>query len=431
MDSNVFEKAWRNYLESLQIQDEHSIQKMPHPFQSKIREGQPLPTPLRIQGVKNNKMYRQIMQALRSVLGEREMFEPFGGGGGLSQQFQADKSNLNDINPDIGNFMRWLIEKPRMIDTSKFIPELNSRIVLNHPYAGELDIGEWNQERATKYGENKTWLPAFTYSLRDEYNALRQKMSNGTATLEDQNRLAELFYMIQLTGFNSLVRYSKSKELPSWDNPYSVPAGLARDKKHLPVDEDIENSLFSQLRNLGLYDSDKNNYKGGFNPGGNLARLTPFRGGGGIHDFTPWHNAMKNWSWTTGDASNFYERKKDLMNPENSLLTFDPPYFKEEGAHQFFDLSDQQNTIQQMIDAKQRGIPTVVFNSMNPSIVNPLKDAGFDIQTLGRQETSGAKAESRGVVPELMAMANIPQDAFQSAWNQSKSGVFPNLNDIM
>ena len=74
-----------------------------------------------------------------------------------------------------------------------------------------------------------------------------------------------------------------------------------------------------------------------------------------------------------------------------------------------------------MIDAKNRGIPTTVFNSMHPSIVDPLREAGFDIHELGRKDFSSSKAESRGIKGELMAMANIDQDAFQSAWDEARN----------
>ena len=59
---------------------------------------------------------------------------------------------------------------------------------------------------------------------------------------------------------------------------------------------------------------------------------------------------------------------------------------------------------------------------MHPSIVDPLREAGFDIHTLGRQDMSGSKAETRGTVGELMAMANVPQDAFMQAWQRLQQG---------
>ena len=77
--------------------------------------------------------------------------------------------------------------------------------------------------------------------------------------------------------------------------------------------------------------------------------------------------------------------------------------------------------IQQMIDAKNRGIPTTVFNSMHPSIVEPLRDAGFTIHELGRKDFSSSDPNTRGIKGELMAMANIDQDAFQAAWERAKN----------
>ena len=119
----------------------------------------------------------------------------------------------------------------------------------------------------------------------------------------------------------------------------------------------------------------------------------------------------------------------EQMKADENLITFDPPYFGEEGAHGFFNQQEQEQLLQQIIDAKERGIPTVVFNSMHPSIVEPLREAGFHIEPLGRKDMSGSDPSTRGTVGELMAMANVPQDAFMQAWNQSR-GVQPNLNDF-
>ena len=110
------------------------------------------------------------------------------------------------------------------------------------------------------------------------------------------------------------------------------------------------------------------------------------------------------------------------MKADKNLITFDPPYFGEEGAHGFFNEQEQNRLLQQIIDAKDRGVPTVVFNSMSPSIVNPLRDAGFDIRELNRQDMSGSKASTRGTVGELMAMANVPQDSFNEALRRMQQG---------
>ena len=64
------------------------------------------------------------------------------------------------------------------------------------------------------------------------------------------------------------------------------------------------------------------------------------------------------------------------------------------------------------------GMPVASFNSFTDEIVNPLRDMGLDIHQLARRDTSASKASSRGVKPELMAMANIPQNAFQQTWSE-------------
>ena len=412
----------RRALESLQIRDEMSIEKMPHPSSGDFGRRKALPTAFRLQGVKNNPMYSDIMGALRQTLGDREMIETFGGGGGLSLGFKPTKAIINDINPDIGNLMRRIIREPLKIDPEKYSVGEGDPITIPHPQLGQMNVGTMTPELMNRFGDkNKSFIPAHFYNLRNQYAELRAKAANGSATPEESDKMAEIFYMLQLTGFNSLVRYSKGNELPSWNNPYSTPPGTTRKKQHIPEDEGLAGSYFQQLRDAGHYDAEKDRYKGRIQPGGNAFRPTPIRGGIGEHDFTPWHDAMKDWDWRTGDAFEFYDDIKDQMKADKNLLTFDPPYFGEEGAHGFFGKDEQERLIQQMIDAKNRGIPTTVFNSMHPSIVDPLREAGFDIHELGRQDLSSSKADTRGIKGELMAMANIDQDAFQSAWDEAKN----------
>ena len=412
----------RRALESIQIRDEMSIEKMPHPSSGDFSRRQALPTAFRLQGVKNNPMYSQIMAALRETLGDREMIETFGGGGGLSLGFKPSRAIINDINPDIGNLMRRIIREPMKIDPEQYNVGVGDPITIPHPELGQMEIGTMTEEMKNRFGEgNSTFIPAHFYNLRNQYAGLREKAARGTATPEEYDKMAEIFYMLQLTGFNSLVRYGKGRELPSWDNPYSTPPGTTRSKKYIPEDEELAGSFFQQMKDAGFYDPEKDRYKGRIQPGGNAFRPTPIRGGVGEHDFTPWHDAMKDWDWRTGNAFEFYDDIKDQMKADKNLLTFDPPYFGEEGAHGFFGKDEQERLIQQMIDAKNRGIPTTVFNSMHPSIVEPLRDAGFTIHELGRKDLSSSDPNTRGTVGELMAMANIDQDAFQAAWESQKN----------
>ena len=104
------------------------------------------------------------------------------------------------------------------------------------------------------------------------------------------------------------------------------------------------------------------------------------------------------------------------------MLTFDPPYYGEEGAHGFFNQEEQDRLISQIIDAKNRGIPTIVFNSHHPDIYQPLVDAGFYTENLDRMDLSGVKSETRGMKDELMALANVDLDTFLPAWKAMRGG---------
>tara|TARA_R100000951_G_scaffold59127_1_gene49799 strand:+ start:11211 stop:13505 length:2295 start_codon:yes stop_codon:yes gene_type:complete len=431
-DSALSGDVIRRALESIQIRDEMSLEKMPTPALRGYKEGNPLKTVLPIQGVKNAPMYGHIMNAIRDVLGERDTYENFAGMGGLSHQYQAKRAILNDINPDLGRLNRGMIAKPMKVDVTAQNLKEGDPILFPHDELGMMNLGEITPELATLFGEgNETFLPAHYYKLRHDFNKLREKERLGMATNQDIDDLNSKFYILQQMGMNGLVRYSPSNALPSLDIPYSVSPG-ARGLK-TPVHQPIEDAFFNQLTDAGLASyNDEGEYKytgrspsaGSYRlmkPGGNLARPQRMKGQGGIHDLTRWHEAMKDWEYRTGSAFDFYNDVKDEMNPETSQFLVDSPYFGEQGAHNHFLEPEQKLLIEQLIDAKNRGIPTTVFNSMHPSIVKPLEEAGFHIEPLQRLERSTPVAGDRVKVGEMMAMANIDQDAFQTAWERRKN----------
>lgn len=421
----------RRALESIQIRDKMSLEKMPHPAHRRIKEGQPLPTPLPIQGVKNAKMYGDIMMAIRDVLGERDTYEPFAGMGGLSHQYQAKRAILNDINPDLGRFNRSIIQKPMKIDVSQQNLKEGDPILFPHDELGMMNLGQMTPELANYFGEGQeTFLPAHYYKIRHDFNQLREKEKAGVATDQDTDEMNAKFYLLQQMGMNGLVRYSPSAALPSLDIPYSVSPGK---RGQTPVHQPIEDAFFNQFMDAGLATTDDEKgyrYTGRspsagsyrlMKPGGNLARPQKMKGQGGVHDFAPWHEPMKDWDYRTGSAFDFYDDIKEQMTPEKSQFVVDSPYFGEQGAHNHFLEPEQKRLIEQLIDSKNRGIPTSVFNSYHPSIVEPLEQAGFTVHKIPRQERANSKASGRGVVDEMLAMANFDQDAFQTAWENRKN----------
>ena len=130
---------------------------------------------------------------------------------------------------------------------------------------------------------------------------------------------------------------------------------------------------------------------------------------------------MEEWQYIRRPIDELITSDDIDLDPNRQATFIDPPYHQELGAHTFFDLSDQERVRALTETLDEFGIPTVSFNSFTDAIVNPLRDMGLDIHQLARRDTSGSKASTRGVKPELMAMANVPQDAFQQTWSELRN----------
>jgi DNA adenine methylase len=100
----------------------------------------------------------------------RRLVEPFCGGLAVTLALRPERALLNDVNPHLINFYRW-VQRGRAM-----------RIVMR------------NEEAAY-------------YSARDRFNALLARGRGETA------QAAALFYYLNRTGYNGLCRFNKSGEL--------------------------------------------------------------------------------------------------------------------------------------------------------------------------------------------------------------------------
>jgi len=108
----------------------------------------------------------------------RRLVEPFCGGLAVALGLQPDRALLNDANPHVINFYRWLARG--------FV----------------IDLPMENDERAF-------------YAHRDRFNALLRAGQAGSADA------AALFYYLNRTGYNGLCRFNRSGE-------FNVPFGQYR-----------------------------------------------------------------------------------------------------------------------------------------------------------------------------------------------------------
>ena len=147
-------------------------------------------------------------------------------------------------------------------------------------------------------------------------------------------------------------------------------------------------------------------------------------------DYSHYAPLMRGWDLRNMGIADFMD--SDLVNPEQDFLVLDPPYLKQ-GANYTPDGFDrlQQPMAEWAGGLAQQGLPIVAFNSQ---FARPLYDKErFNTILHSRMDTSGGRGGQRGVQPEMIAYANIPdmdwfrnhpsaqfiksQDAFAIGWS--------------
>lgn len=93
------------------------------------------------------------------------------------------------------------------------------------------------------------------------------------------------------------------------------------------------------------------------------------------------------------------------------VIFCDPPYHPMPGKDGFttysgkkFDLNDQKRLVDMAVEARKRGVPTVITNSSAPIIIDMYKKAGFDIHPLVARRSIAASGDQRGDVNDIIAV---------------------------
>jgi DNA adenine methylase len=177
------------------------------------------------------------------------------------------------------------------------------------------------------------------YQVRKEFNEILKQNPF-------DERLPHMFYYLNRTCFNGLVRFNKKGEFNSPYGKYKYP-----------------------------------NY---------------------CHDWNWFQEATKNWCFMSRD----WENMLSMVVPEKSFLICDPPYVGTFDAYNpdGFSLADHQRLFDAL--SAHHG-PMVVFNSALPEIVKMYEDAGFDIQYIYREDKINKARGTGAKVPEMFATRGI------------------------
>jgi site-specific DNA-adenine methylase len=143
---------------------------------------------------------------------------------------------------------------------------------------------------------------------------------------------------------------------------------------------------------------------------GNEHRYSMTRGAAGpfadVWNYRHYQPKMKDWSIEAMPVDEFLSQLESKR--KGDLLTIDPPYEGEQAGYgNKFDMeSGQQQALARKVgELAEDGMNVVAFNS--PLVADLYRDQGFQTMLNRRMDSSGAKASSRGIKPEMIA-TNIP-----------------------
>ncbi len=114
---------------------------------------------------------------------------------------------------------------------------------------------------------------------------------------------------------------------------------------------------------------------------------------------------MEDWAIESTALLNEFFENLDL-NPRKDLAAVDPPYAGEAASYGI-NMGDvgQEALADQLGELAEEGLPIVAFNS--PNVAEMYRDRGFKTLLNRRLDTAGTRAASRGIKPELIALANV------------------------
>lgn len=153
-------------------------------------------------------------------------------------------------------------------------------------------------------------------------------------------------------------------------------------------------------------------------------RYTMTRGAGGpyadIWNYRHYKPMMENWEMDAMPVDEFLRDKE--IDTNRGVMTIDPPYEGEQAGYaDKFDMKtgQQQQLASRLGELAEDGMPIIAYNS--PLVADLYRDQGFNTM-LNRRRDNTATVGKRGIKPELIATANIPDfDAAEYFRNHPQS----------
>ncbi len=323
-------------------------------------------SPIKWAGSKGKDHYINPLQRSVLMAGAKRLVDPFMGGANLPLNMPVKEALMADYDENLVNAFQQMQQTPGglEVDWSEFTGQGIDASAVTGGKEREQVATPGEVSKPTFFGDDFTHGgadfstytgPTLRGSTKDpqegSLNYQLDMANRGELDEEGWKRLAQLWLMTQQTSLNALARY----------NPQ------------------------------GRY----NQSRGAAGPYANL------------WNYQHYQPKMKDWVIENKPVEQFLRDVE--INSKRDIMAIDPPYEGEQAGYgNKFDMESgqQQQLASQLGELAEDGLPIVAFNS--PLVADLYRDQGFDTMLNRRQDTSGTYGE-RGIKPELIATANLPE----------------------
>jgi site-specific DNA-adenine methylase len=191
--------------------------------------------------------------------------------------------------------------------------------------------------------------------------------------------------------------------ITSGEDPGSFNAMIADMQAGEPIDRQRMAEMFMMNQQLSMNAWSRLNRKGQYNQSPGSLKI-----GEDKWNYNEYAPLMEHWTMSQSPLDDFLENVE--ADPLRDMAVLDPPYGGGEvGGYDYLDMMGgdaHKDLAEQLGGLAEDGLPIVAFNAATEA--DHYRDQGFRTLLNRRPDSTSSKASSRGIKPEMIAIANVP-----------------------
>lgn len=319
-----------------------------------------IPSPFKWAGSKASPHYLGPLRDAAQMTGAKRLLEPTLGGANIALNMPMREVKANDADAYLVNAFKQMRDAPGGL-------ELDWK-----PWKGHgMTEGNWKGDEMPD--PDRISKPTFLgpRASRGKYADYEGPVMRGITSGEDPG------------SFNAMIAQFQA-------DPRSVnPRDMA---EMFMMNQQLSMNAWSRLNRKGQYNQ---------SPGS-------LRIGEDKWNYQEYAPLMEHWTMSQLPLDDFLEHVE--ADPLRDMAVLDPPYGGGEvGGYDYLDMMGgdaHKNLAEQLGGLAEDGLPIVAFNAATEA--DHYRDQGFRTLLNRRPDSTSSKASSRGIKPEMIAIANVP-----------------------